>query len=187
MIWSIETDDFRGKCGNGKFPLLSAIRKGLNGQIVENPPESSISTSTTTTQTSTLSTSSTTPSSTSISTTQSSSQQTTPSTISSSPSSSTTVDPSASTTSTTTASSSATTPSNPDKFKCKEEGFFRDEKDCVIFYRCVYVGEFGEDGLKYRLFTYNCPHGTVFDPATYLCVWPSAVKGCENYYEKNHI
>lgn len=29
MVWSIETDDFRGKCGRGKNPLQEAIRKAL--------------------------------------------------------------------------------------------------------------------------------------------------------------
>lgn len=29
MIWSIETDDFRGKCGQ-KYPLLNAINNKLN-------------------------------------------------------------------------------------------------------------------------------------------------------------
>ena len=29
MVWSIETDDFQGKCGNGKFPLLKAINTDL--------------------------------------------------------------------------------------------------------------------------------------------------------------
>nr|CAD7429082.1 unnamed protein product [Timema monikensis] len=33
MIWSVETDDFRGICGD-KYPLLNAINSVLNGQSV---------------------------------------------------------------------------------------------------------------------------------------------------------
>jgi len=29
MIWSVDTDDFLGKCGNGRFPLLNAINEAL--------------------------------------------------------------------------------------------------------------------------------------------------------------
>ncbi|CAL1277036.1 unnamed protein product [Larinioides sclopetarius] len=31
MIWALETDDFTGKCGGGKYSLLSTIYKNLNG------------------------------------------------------------------------------------------------------------------------------------------------------------
>lgn len=31
MVWSIETDDFKGTCG-GKYPLLNKIKQTLNGQ-----------------------------------------------------------------------------------------------------------------------------------------------------------
>jgi hypothetical protein len=32
MIWSVETDDFLGVCGSGKFPLLVAINSVLTGK-----------------------------------------------------------------------------------------------------------------------------------------------------------
>lgn len=29
MIWSVDMDDFKGSCGNGKFPLIKAMKKEL--------------------------------------------------------------------------------------------------------------------------------------------------------------
>ncbi|KFM57731.1 Chitotriosidase-1, partial [Stegodyphus mimosarum] len=34
MVWSLETDDFRGKCFNEKYPLLTTIFTKLNGPVV---------------------------------------------------------------------------------------------------------------------------------------------------------
>ena len=34
MIWSIDMDDFRGHCGTGRYPLLTAIREELDNYTV---------------------------------------------------------------------------------------------------------------------------------------------------------
>lgn len=34
MVWSIDMDDFSGKCGNGKYPLLRALSDELKGYKV---------------------------------------------------------------------------------------------------------------------------------------------------------
>lgn len=35
MIWSVDMDDFRGSCGNGKYPLINAMRQELEGYKVK--------------------------------------------------------------------------------------------------------------------------------------------------------
>ncbi len=35
MIWSVDLDDFRGYCGNGKYPLLKAIKRELKGHSLK--------------------------------------------------------------------------------------------------------------------------------------------------------
>jgi chitinase len=35
MVWSVDLDDFRGYCGTGKFPLLKAMSKELEGYMVK--------------------------------------------------------------------------------------------------------------------------------------------------------
>lgn len=32
MIWALDLDDFNNKCGCGKYPLLSALNRGLSGK-----------------------------------------------------------------------------------------------------------------------------------------------------------
>lgn len=38
MVWSIETDDFRGSCHGNPFILIKTIYETLNGQIVYPSP-----------------------------------------------------------------------------------------------------------------------------------------------------
>ena len=34
MVWSIDMDDFSGRCGSGKYPLLSSLNQELEGYKV---------------------------------------------------------------------------------------------------------------------------------------------------------
>ncbi|XP_066963998.1 chitinase-3-like protein 1 [Macrobrachium rosenbergii] len=38
MVWSVETDDFHGKCHGAKFPLLTTLMEVLSGGIYTRPP-----------------------------------------------------------------------------------------------------------------------------------------------------
>ena len=42
MIWDYSTDDFRNKCGLGEYPVMNAIKSGLDncngGAVTTNPP-----------------------------------------------------------------------------------------------------------------------------------------------------
>lgn len=52
MVWSIETDDFHGVCGE-EFALLKAINSALGGSAVTQPPSATTTASSTTSSIST--------------------------------------------------------------------------------------------------------------------------------------
>lgn len=47
MVWSIETDDFLGVCGNGKFPLLKVVSSIMLNEVTEETPTTNSPTTTT--------------------------------------------------------------------------------------------------------------------------------------------
>jgi len=50
MVWSVETDDFQGSCGDGVNPLMLAIKDELNGGSPNPPTPGPIKTTTSTTR-----------------------------------------------------------------------------------------------------------------------------------------
>lgn len=148
MVWSIETDDFHGKCGED-FALLRAINNALAG---------SASTPTTTTISTTSST--TTKSSTTASTNPSTTTSSTPSTtvFTSKAPTSTTSSPTTTSTQQITTTTVSVTPA-----LCTQEGPIANPDDCSTFFICVMGGY----GLETRLM--ECPDNLVWDDTNKYC------------------
>lgn len=78
--------------------------------------------------------------------------------------------------STTTLAPTTKSPSNEPK--CTVAGAFRHPADCRRFYRCVDMGT----EFRFVMHEYTCPHNTVFDEHSRLCLWAASVPECSNYY-----
>ncbi|CAO1336600.1 unnamed protein product [Diamesa serratosioi] len=153
MIWSIETADFKGVCGLGKYPLISTAYNIL----IKGLPD--VSTTVSTTQATTIT--STTKVTTTVATT-------TPTTTTRATTLSTTT-PAATTTKTTTKapSTQASTTTLRTIFSCTTDGSFKDPSNCNKYIVCSY-------GFQYPM---NCPAGLNFDNIGKYCNWPS-LAGC---------
>ncbi|XP_013781598.1 chitinase-3-like protein 1 [Limulus polyphemus] len=154
MVWSIETDDFTGKCHTQRYPLLQAINEEFADPRMDLPlppkktPSSGIEQETESTTTSTSST------------------------VSSSTTSSTSQSPS------TVKPDSQTSPEEPEvvKILCTNEGSHPHPKNCSRFIQCT------NDGKKFVAYELTCSTNTVFNPKTGLCDWPDNVPNCYDYY-----
>jgi hypothetical protein len=63
-----------------------------------------------------------------------------------------------------------------DNIKCigKQNGIYRDELDCTLFYVC----ETAENNNQPRLHKFACPSGLVFNMQECTCDWPSMLRPC---------
>ncbi|XP_022662425.1 chitinase-3-like protein 1 [Varroa destructor] len=167
MVWSIETDDFKGKCHGYRYPLISAINRVFAEPGIPDLPVPPSDPPTTPAPPSTASTEKTWWPRPSTSTMRPSSQ-------------STALTSTTATTITTTMKpdNSTTRPPETDmdsEFKCSTQGIFRDPSNCQVFFECVP----GTDGLI--AFKKECASGTVFDPIKNQCAWPHDVPECKGY------
>ena len=173
MVWSIETDDFQGKCHGRKYPLLTAINEEFADPSVALPlppemPATVVQPSNPDSSTSAYPSSSSTSTTTTRTTTTTTTTTTTPRPP---PPPSTTSKPS-------TTTELQHDPVNAPSFVCTRDGLQRDPHDCQKFHSCVRVH--GESGSTFLPYEFSCPPGTVFDEKIKGCNVPSEVEGCEN-------
>lgn len=200
MMWSIETDDFQGRCHDEKFPLLNTIRRvldGHDGQVVVVAPEPQRPTSSTTRRplvteptgaggasASTSTSTSKRPQQGTSSTTRRPAASTPAGEIEDEPISSTTRRPSPAasssrrprppTTSTSTSTSTQRPPGEPAEFECRADGMFADPRNCRKFYRCV-----GHGTSHFQKYRFDCAPGTAFNEAAQYCDYIYNVPACK--------
>ncbi|XP_015914102.1 chitinase-3-like protein 1 [Parasteatoda tepidariorum] len=161
MIWSIETDDFRGRCHGHKYPLLQTINSVLSGSSEPIPKEVTDNDNSIFPKTSTeLPTSKAKPTVPSPSTTVS----TTPRVVTGS-----------------TRSNKIPVFPNKDVLSCSQSGYFRHPENCKFFYLCQpkrpgFVND-------YLIYLFTCGAGTVFSEKDRICNFPVNVPECK---EKNY-
>lgn len=189
MMWSIETDDFLGKCHQEKYPLLNTIKRVMNGsqkpssRPVEPRPSKRPASSTSSPSTpareieddvvskppATTSTSTTRRPTTARAITSASRRPTSSSRRPWSPSSSarpaSSTSPASATSSTGSPSISSSTKAPPSQaeFVCRADGMFSDPSNCRKFIRCV------SSGSMYSLFRFDCGPGTAFNEQFQYC------------------
>ncbi|KAK9730328.1 Glycosyl hydrolases family 18 [Popillia japonica] len=160
MVWSLETDDFNGKCGE-KDALLKALKRTLDRPEITTPsnelePTEDIKDETT------ESTKEETTEGTKEETTEDTKEETTEGTKEETTEGIKEEVTEGNTQETTTSGSI-----------CTGVGYARDPVTCTVFYQCVaYRGSY----IAYPL---NCPSGLYFDLSSNVCNWPYLVPDCK--------
>uniref|UniRef100_A0A0K8T485 Chitotriosidase-1 n=2 Tax=Lygus hesperus TaxID=30085 RepID=A0A0K8T485_LYGHE len=141
MFWSIDNDDFRGKCHSRPYPLIEAAKEALIGKApgatsnkLPTPPRGGKGTGVS----------------------KSSSKlknHRIPSTSTPAPVTQTTPDP-------------PTTPDPGSDFRCKDEGFFPHPRDCKKYFWCL---DSGPSNLGIVAHQFTCPSGLFFNKASDSC------------------
>jgi len=170
MVWSLETDDFNGRCHGEGFPLIRTIYRTLIGEYTSSPkptdPPRAWSNAICPK-----------PTWWSPPATQAPTEASGNSQVTESPYKPAEPQPSAT-------ESPAPAPSQPEPEAteiCKSQGLNKDPKgDCSIFYNCV------PEGNGWRVYPQKCAPGTAFDPESHTCTYPSAVPGCAGKVKAAH-
>lgn len=198
MMWSIETDDFLGRCHQEKYPLLNTIKRVLNGSQKPIGPGTSVrpsrrpasSTSSPSPPTGEVEDDVASKPSVAVSTTSTTTRRPTtaraitngrrPTTRRPAPASSSSRPVIAVVTSSTTTSTTSTTSRTPvapsqGEFVCRADGMFSDPANCRKFIRCV------SSGSMYSLFRFDCGPGTAFNEQFQYCDHIHNVPKCASH------
>ncbi|KAF4529059.1 hypothetical protein B566_EDAN006080 [Ephemera danica] len=163
MFWSIDNDDFRGKCHDRPYPLIEAGKEALLA-AGKKPSESKR------TKPTSSSSRRQRPTSAPITSSATSSKRRRPSsraqTTSSTTTTSTTTTPVPPNLSLLNTPEPPTTPDPGSDFVCKDEGFYSHPRDCKKYFWCLDSGP-SQLGIVAHQFT--CPSGLVFNKAADSC------------------
>ncbi|RZF42582.1 hypothetical protein LSTR_LSTR001377 [Laodelphax striatellus] len=158
MFWSIDNDDFRGKCHDRPYPLIEAGKEmlfGTSGKSKSTSKNNIASSSQTETKT-----------------VRPSNPLRRPGQKSSKPKSSLRTTTAAVTSRQTTTANPLTTPEPPttpdpgSDFVCKDEGFFPHPRDCKKYFWCL---DSGPSNLGIVAHQFTCPSGLFFNKAADSC------------------
>nr|QQJ42582.1 chitinase 6-2 [Sogatella furcifera] len=159
MFWSIDNDDFRGKCHDRPYPLIEAGKEMLFGKSGKSSSNSKNNIASSSQQTETK-------------TARPSNPLRRPGQKSSKPKSSLRTTTAAVSTRQTTTANPLTTPEPPttpdpgSDFVCKDEGFFPHPRDCKKYFWCL---DSGPSNLGIVAHQFTCPSGLFFNKAADSC------------------